>query len=401
MGVTGGIAAYKALELVRLFRKAGWDVAVVMTRAARKFVGPESFAALTGRPVALELFPRNRLKPAGSGGGSVEHVDLAGWADLIVVAPATANIIGKLAAGVADDLLSTLLLAVPAETRDRGRVLFAPAMNVNMWQSPTVQSNVRKLMGYGYRFLEPARGELACGACGAGRLPEPGVIFERCRAALAETAVPDLAGVRVLVTTGRTEEPLDPVRVITNRSSGRMGREVATAFARAGADVTLIAGPVSVPLPQDVRAVSVSTTEEMREAVLQRLGDTDILVMCAAVSDYRPARAARTKRSARSLVLELERTPDILTDVSKRKHSALVVGFSLDDALDRARAKIERKRLDLIVANPTDTPGSDFIKPRLLFASGRSSALPAMPKAEFARRLVGVVAGLHRRKKAV
>jgi len=402
LGVTGGIAAYKALELVRLFRKEDWDVTVVMTKAAKKFVGPESFAALSGRPVAHELFPGNRRKAVQ---GAVEHVDLAVWADLVVVAPATANILGKLVSGVADDLLSTLLLAIPAATRKGGRVLFAPAMNVNMWQNPAVQANVRQLRQLGYRFIAPAQGELACGAYGAGRLPEPAVIMERCRKALApqvgnrQSGIgDDLTGVRVLVTSGRTEEGIDPVRVITNRSSGKMGAEIAAAFVQAGASVTLVAGPVSVPLPQ-VETVHVRSTDEMLEAVLGRLQRTDILVMCAAVADYRPRQTSRAKVSDRVLVLELERTPDILAAVSRRKHRAVVVGFSLDDAVARARTKLREKRLDLIVANPLDTPDSDRIRPRLLFPGGRTRTLAPRTKYDFARELVDVAAGLYRRRR--
>lgn len=397
LGITGGIAAYKALELVRLFRKDGWEVAVVMTRAARKFVGPESFATLSGRPVAYELFPRNRRKAVE---GAVEHVDLAAWADLVVVAPATANIIGKLASGVADDLLATLLLAIPAETRTRGRVLFAPAMNVNMWENPAVKQNIARLRRQGYRFVEPGEGELACGTQGAGRLAEPEVIMEHCRQAMArETGNRPspgrdrLAGARVLVTTGRTEEEIDPVRVITNRSSGRMGAEIAAAFAAAGASVTLVAGPVSVTLPAGIQAHHVRTTEEMLAAVLKRLKRTDILVMCAAVADFRPARKSDTKVAATSLTMELQRTPDILTAVSRRAHTALVVGFSLDDSPNRARLKLEQKRLDLVVANPLSTPGSEQIRPRLFFRGGRSRTLAVRSKHDFARELVEVVAG--------
>jgi phosphopantothenoylcysteine decarboxylase/phosphopantothenate--cysteine ligase len=406
LGVTGGIAAYKALELVRLFRKAGWDVQAVMTESARKFVGPESFRALTGHPVAIELFPKARPEDAGRRPANVEHVDLATSADLVVVAPATANIIGKLASGIADDLLSTLLLAVPKETMQDGRVLFAPAMNTNMWQNPAVMTNVRQLAAAGYRFISPGEGELACGTSGPGRMAEPLAIFDHCRAALAARPspignAPAFAGTRVVVTAGRTEEPLDSVRVITNRSSGRMGVEIARAFIDAGAQVRLIAGELSVPLPPGVTVTQATTTEKMLRAVLAALPRTDVLVMCAAVADYRPARAAKGKHHEPSITVRLERTPDILREVSRRRHHAVVVGFSLDDSAVRARAKLDQKHLDLIVANPFVTAGSGTIKARLVFRSPKpkvqspkSMSLKPMSKPDFARLLVAEVAGL-------
>jgi phosphopantothenoylcysteine decarboxylase / phosphopantothenate---cysteine ligase len=423
LGVTGGIAAYKALELVRLFRKAGWDVQTVMTESARKFVGPESFRALTGHPVALELFPKERSTlhaprstPGSRASGvwrntsSVEHVDLATSADLVVVAPATANIIGKLASGIADDLLSTLLLAVPKETVQDGRVLFAPAMNTNMWQNPAVMTNVRQLTAAGYRFIAPGEGELACGTSGPGRMAEPPVIFEHCRTAVATRPspigkAPLLAGTRVVVTAGRTEEPLDPVRVITNRSSGRMGIEIAHAFLEAGAQVRLIAGEMSVPLPPRVTVTRATTTEKMLAAVLAALPRTDVMVMCAAVADYRPFRAAGSKSHESSITVRLERTPDILKEVSKRHHHALVVGFSLDDSVARARTKLGEKHLDLIVSNPFSTAGSGTIKARLIFGSQKSNvrspksrSLKPMSKQDFARLLVSEVAELLARR---
>ncbi|MBM3332372.1 bifunctional phosphopantothenoylcysteine decarboxylase/phosphopantothenate--cysteine ligase CoaBC [candidate division WOR-3 bacterium] len=419
LGVTGGIAAYKALELVRHFRKAGWDVQTVMTESARKFVGPESFRALTGHPVAIELFPRERAtlhasrstpgsrasrvrRPASGAwhsASSVEHVDLATSADLVVVAPATANIIGKLASGIADDLLSTLLLAVPSETVRNGRVLFAPAMNTNMWQNPAVTTNVRQLAAAGYRFISPGEGELACGTSGPGRMAEPPAIFEKCRAALADSPspignAPLFAGTRVVVTAGRTEEPLDPVRVITNRSSGRMGIEIARAFVAAGAQVSLVAGELSVPLPSGVTVTQAPTTYKMLRAVLAALPRTDVLVMCAAVADYRPARAATTKHHDSTIALRLERTPDILKAVSRHRHHAVVVGFSLDDSAARARTKLDSKHLDLVVANPFVTAGSGTIKARLLPRAGKPRSLKPMSKPDFARVLVTEVARL-------
>jgi phosphopantothenoylcysteine decarboxylase/phosphopantothenate--cysteine ligase len=399
LGVTGGIAAYKALELVRLFKKAGWDIQAVMTESARKFVGPESFRALTGHPAAFELFPRARPEDTDRRPANVEHVDLATTADLVVVAPATANIIGKLASGIADDLLSTLLLAVPKPTVQAGRVIFAPAMNTNMWQNPAVTDNVRRLSAAGYRFVAPGEGELACGTSGPGRMAEPAAIFEHCRAALGSPQPgigrsPLFAGVRVVVTAGRTEEPLDSVRVITNRSSGRMGIEIARAFLDAGAEVRLITGEMSVPLPTGVTVTRAPSTEKMLRAVLAALPRTDVLVMCAAVADYRPVRANKGKHHERSLTLRLERTPDILKEVSRRRHHAVVVGFSLDDSTARAQAKLEEKHLDLIVANPYVTIGSATIRPLLLSAARDRRSLRPMSKSDFARLLVTEVAGL-------
>lgn len=403
LGVTGGIAAYKTLELVRLFRKAGWDVQAVMTESARRFVGPESFRALTGHPVALELFPKTRPEDTKRRAAIVEHVDLATSADLVVVAPATANIIGKLASGIADDLLSTLLLAVPKETVQDGRILFAPAMNTNMWQNPAVMANVRQLAAAGYRFISPGEGELACGTSGPGRMAEPQVIFERCRAALAARPspignAPPLAGTRVVVTAGRTEEPLDAVRVFTNRSSGRMGIEIARAFIDAGAEVRLVAGELSVPLPPGVTVTQATTTEKMLRAVLAALPRTDVLVMCAAVADYRPAHTATGKRHESTITLRLERTPDILKEVGRRRHHAIVVGFSLDDSAVRARAKLDQKHLDLIVANPFATAGSGTIRARLIPSGGKPRSLKPMSKPDFARLLVAEVAELLRRR---
>lgn len=407
LGVTGGIAAYKSLELVRLLRKAGCDVVAVMTASARKFVGPESFRALTHNPVATELFPRarptsqtGRTRPTRKRG--IEHIDLATSADLVIVAPATANIIGKLASGIADDLLSTILLALPARTVKSGRVVFAPAMNTNMWLNPSVSANVRKLSGLGYRFVSPAEGELACGTTGPGRMAEPAAIFDFCRPTLSSpglrSGMPALQSVKVVVTAGRTEEAIDPVRVVTNRSSGRMGIELARAFASAGATVRLIAGETSVPLPAGIPAVRATSTEAMLKAVLAELPTTQVLVMCAAVADYRPARASTGKRHDEELTLRLVRTPDILLEVSRRKHRAIIIGFSLDDAAQRAQAKLAAKRLDLVVANPFRTVGSDKITARLTYADGRSRALNPMTKENFARLLVTETAGLLKRK---
>ena len=386
LGVTGGIAAYKALDLVRRFRKSGWEVQVVMTTAARKLVGHESFAGLSGRPVAHELFPRRR--PEGRP-ARIEHIDLAQWADLVLVAPATANILGKLAAGIADDLLSTLLLAVPSDTVRAGRVVFAPAMNTRMWEHASVRRNIDTLTTQGYVIVEPEPGELACGDRGAGRLADATDLLATCRAALRDEArLPDLSGIRVLVTAGRTEEPLDPVRVLTNRSSGRMGIALARAFRLARADVQLITGPLSVPLPAGIPVEPVRTSDEMRKAVLRHAPDATVLVMCAAVADYRPARKSRAKRRGDHVILELVKAPDILKAVSETSRPPVVIGFSHDPSLAVARRKLRDKKVDLIVANPYATADADTVTAVLVPARGRSRRLPELTKEEFGRRLV-------------
>jgi phosphopantothenoylcysteine decarboxylase/phosphopantothenate--cysteine ligase len=395
LGVTGGIAAYKSLELVRLFRKADWEVRVVMTAAAQKLVGKDSFETLSGNPVAFELFPRKRPKKAVG----VEHVESASWADLVLVAPATANIIGKLASGMADDLLSTLLLAVPQHTLKSGRVVLSPAMNFNMWDHPAVKANIDRLRGLGYFVVEPDTGELACGDTGTGRLPDPEVLMGICRAALDRSMLPDLSGTSVLVTAGRTEEPIDPVRVITNRSSGRMGIAIARSFRAAGARVRIIAGPLAVPAPLGMVTTAVQTTAQMHVEVLKNLPDSDLLVMCAAVADYRTIGTPNAKLHSRTLRLALERTPDILKSVSKARHNAVVVGFSLDSDPDAAARKLRDKKLDLVVANPVVTPGADKIRPTLVRKNRKPQALPEMTKTEFARRLVIESAGLLKARK--
>ncbi|MEO0020157.1 MAG: bifunctional phosphopantothenoylcysteine decarboxylase/phosphopantothenate--cysteine ligase CoaBC [candidate division WOR-3 bacterium] len=389
LGVTGSIAAYKALDLLRLFKKTGWNVTVVMTRSATQLVTPESFRALSGRAVAFELFPKERVSSAG-----VEHIELATQPDLIVVAPATANIIGKLAAGIADDLLSTLLLAVPQKKVTAGRVVLAPAMNSNMWCNPIVQANISRLTELGYRFIQPETGALACGETGVGRMAPPETILYFCRAVLGK--LPDLRGIPVLITTGRTEESIDPVRVVTNRSSGLMGVEVARAFAAAGAETTVVAGAVSVTLPENV--IRVRTTAEMAEVVLKLLPKVKILVMCAAVADYQPSSVGKAKYHQEEVTLTLKRTPDILTEVAKVPHRPILIGFSQDDSLAHARMKLRAKSLDLIIANPFATAGSEQIKPTLIYRSGKTKHLPQMPKTDFAFELVRIVAGILRKK---
>ncbi|HDQ99546.1 MAG TPA: bifunctional phosphopantothenoylcysteine decarboxylase/phosphopantothenate--cysteine ligase CoaBC [candidate division WOR-3 bacterium] len=397
LGVTGGIAAYKTLEVVRRFRRLNWEVQVVMTASARRLLGPESFTALAGRPVAHELFPKKRLvtKDSASPHTAFSHIDLARWADVVLVAPATANCLGKLAAGIADDLLSTLLLAVPIETVRNGRALIAPAMNSRMWEHPSVRRNTALLREQGYVIVTPARGELACGDTGPGRLADVEDLAGAVTAAAEASArLPDLAGTRVVVTAGRTEEPLDPVRVLTNRSSGRLGVALARVFRLAGADVRLVCGAVSVPLPASIPATPAPTADAMLVAVTDAAADCDILVMCAAVGDYRPASVSRNKTHATRLTLVLEKTPDILKAVTASKRPPVVIGFSHDPSVAAAREKLRRKRLDLVVANPFETAGADTIGATLVPARGRTTRLSARSKESFARRLAAEAARL-------
>ncbi len=391
LGVCGSIAAYKALELVRLFQKKNWQVTAVLTRAAAKLVGIDSFRTLTGREVAVSLFPKFKTFNQ-----KVEHVDLAEKSDLIVVAPATANIIGKLTNGIADDLLSTLLLAVPQEKVRAGRVIFAPAMNQHMWLNPIVQANVNKLTGLGYRIVMPSAGELACDQIGIGRMAHPEEIITACEVIINE--VSPLNEVPVLITTGRTEEPIDPVRIITNRASGLMGVEITRVLRAIGATVTLIAGAVSVPIPSD--AVRVRTAEEMKKAVVKYLPSTKILIMCAAVADYQPVQPAREKIHKPTLTIKLKRTDDILSIASRQKNRPLLVGFSQDDSLTNAKVKLQEKGLDLIIANPTTTAGSNRIRPTLIFSSGKVLPMEEMNKSDFAVVLVKVIAQLFKERTA-
>lgn len=338
--VTGGIAAYKSAFLVRLLKRAGAAVRVVMTDAAAAFITPLTFEVLSENPVHRELFaPRNTT--------GVAHIDLARWADRIVVAPATADFLAKAAAGVAGDLAGTVLVAA------RCPVYFAPSMNEAMWQSPTVVRNIETLRGDGCRFIEPGAGELACGEAGSGRMAEP----EEIVAALGRTFAPGaLAGVRVLVTAGRTEENIDPVRFISNRSSGRMGFALATRAMELGARVTLVHGPVDVPVPPIDTVRRVNTAAEMKRAVVRVFPRCDLLIMAAAVADYTPVRAAqeKIKRDGGTLSIELKPTSDILAAVSgKKRANQVIVGFALetDDAERNARAKAKRKGCDYIVLN--------------------------------------------------
>ena len=376
LGVTGGIAVYKAVELLRLLVKAGASVHVVMTRGATEFVTPLTFQTLSGNPVHLELF--NLISEERIG-----HISLAERADLFIVAPATANCIGKLAGGIADDLLTTTIMATKAP------VLIAPAMNVNMYQNPIYRENEARLKSHGYLFVPPVCGMLACGYEGEGKLPAPEVILEEALSALTPKR---LAGERVLVTAGPTLEEIDPVRYISNHSSGKMGYAIARQARLRGAQVTLVTGPTALIPPQGVTVIRVQSAKEMREAVLGCLEQNDIVIKAAAVADYRPkARfGAKVKKTEAQLAIELEKNPDILAEIGARKEGRLLVGFAAEtqDLVLNATGKLTAKNLDLVVANDVSQEGAGFNVDtnivKLLFRDGRVEALPKMAKEELA-----------------
>ena len=355
LGVTGGIGAYKAVELTRLLQKRGHRVQAVMTRTARRFVGPLTFEAITREPVITSQFA-----PGLNAG--IEHIALASDMDLLVVAPATANIIGKFANGIADDFLSALYLAT------RAPVLIAPAMNTNMWEHDAVRANLATLQQRGVQVIAPGDGYLACGWVGAGRLAEPEVIAAAVDAWLDGLGrARSLGGRRVLVTAGPTIEDIDAVRFIGNRSSGRMGFALAEEAVSRGAEVTLVAGPTTIDVPAGASVVRVRSAREMHAAVMAEVDRSDVVIMAAAVADYAPAGGAQATKIEKGggLILELERTPDILLDLGRRRGETarpVLVGFAAQtgDPVAPARRKLETKRADLIVANDVTAPGSGF-----------------------------------------
>lgn len=379
LGVTGGIACYKALEIVRLLVQEPCSVRVVMTRAAAEFVTPLSFQTLSGEPVATDLFSLTQESEIG-------HINLADSADLLVVAPATANAVAKLAAGIADDVLTTVALAT------RAPLLVVPSMNVHMLAHPMVQANLEKLRSVGCHVMEAASGYLACGYEGKGRLPEPAAIVEEVHRLLRPG---DLAGERVVVTAGPSREPLDPVRFLSNRSSGKMGYALARAAARRGAQVALVSGPTALAPPAGVRTVPVVTAHDMREAVLAEFDEATAVFMAAAVADYRPRSASKhkMKRGGEAIRVEFVPNPDILAELGARKRSQVVVGFAAEteSLLENARSKLHRKNLDLLVANDVTREDSGFDVDTnavtLLDRDGAATPLPLMSKDALADRL--------------
>lgn len=385
VAVSGGIAAYKVPELVRALVRAGHEVRCVATAASARFVTPLVLQTLSGHPVRSDLFDVSEE-------GEIDHIALADWPELVVVAPATAHLLARLAHGLADDLTSTVLLAT------RAPVLVAPAMNVNMWSHAATRSNVGTLRERGVTFVGPEAGALACGWEGEGRMAEPAVVAAAVESALGPRS---LLGTRVLVTAGGTREPIDPVRALTNRSSGKMGFAIAAEAARRGAEVVLVSGPSAVPTPFGVRRVDVETALEMRDAVLAELPASHVVVMAAAVADFRPAEPAVRKIKKEDLAgdsapaIALVRNPDILSEISALpREGRVIVGFAAEshDLLPAARRKLERKRCDLIVANDVSREGSGFESDRnaVVFVApgGEAEELPLLPKPEVAARLL-------------
>jgi phosphopantothenoylcysteine decarboxylase / phosphopantothenate---cysteine ligase len=392
LGVTGGVAAYKAAELVRRLQQDGFSIQVVMTRSAREFVTPLTFAALSGQKVITDLF-------AESGGeanleSAIEHIAVAQRTDLLLVAPATADILAKFARGIADDFLTTLYLASTAP------VVVAPAMNVNMWNHAATQENVEMLRARGVKIVDPDEGYLACGMTGAGRLAGQVAIVAAVHEALR--AVRDLTGEQVLVTAGPTRENLDPVRYLSNRSSGKMGYAVAEAAARRGAHVILVSGPTSLEPPAGVERIDVRTAEEMHRTVLDQVANCSIAIFAAAVSDYRPAEpnGQKIKRTGESFTLSLEPTPDILASIARNKGDRFIVGFAAETehVAENARKKLASKNADLIVANDVSAVGAGFDVDTnivtLFSRDGRDLALPRMSKSEVAQRILDEVVRL-------
>lgn len=392
LGVTGGVAAYKAAELVRRLQQEGFSVEVVMTRAACEFITPLTFAALTGKKVITGLF-------AESGGeanleSAIEHIAVAQRTDLLLVAPATADILAKFSRGISDDFLSTLYLAATVP------VVVAPAMNVNMWNHPATQENIEHLRERGVHVVNPDEGYLACGMTGAGRLAGQDAIVAAVREVLRVRR--DLEGHTVLLTAGPTQEDLDPVRFLTNRSSGRMGYAVAEAAAHRSAKVILVSGPTSLETPEGVTRVDVRTAAEMLKAVEENIDGATIAIFAAAVADFRPAEAAahKIKKTAAGITLRLEPNPDILATIARKKSHRLIVGFAAetDKVAENARKKLKEKNADLIVANDVTAEGAGFdvdTNVVTLFArDGRDLPLPKMTKREVAHRILDEVVRL-------
>ena len=393
VGVTGGVAAYKAAELVRALQQESLEVEVVMTRAAREFITPLTFAALTGRKVITEMFGAENAAPANVE-SAIEHIAVAQRIDALVIAPATADFLARMAHGLADDFLATLVLATKAQ------VIVAPAMNVNMWEHPATQENLSRLRARGVRVVEPGEGYLACGMTGPGRLAE----VEEIARVVCETLGlrKDLAGETVLVSAGPTREAVDPVRYLSNRSSGKMGYALAEAALRRGARVILVSGPVALEPPQNAEFVPVRTAEEMRAAILERLPQATVVMMAAAVADYRPANPAaqKIKRGSGPMTLELAPTPDILAEIGAQKGGRTLVGFAAEtrDLAENARGKLVRKDVDLVVANDVSRQGAGFDVDTnivtLVRRDGTEEELPQMTKVDLASRLLDEVVAL-------
>jgi phosphopantothenoylcysteine decarboxylase/phosphopantothenate--cysteine ligase len=385
LGVCGGIAAYKSAEIVRLIQEAGGRVQVVMTKNAGHFVGPITFEALSGQPVLHDLFESNGKN------GSIHHIDWARTADAILIAPATANVIGKIAGGIADDALTTMMLAVTAP------VLICPAMNTHMYRNVSVQRNLDRLSRDGYEILEPAAGRLACGTVGPGRMRAPTEVVDKLIECLAPS---DFVGKRFLVTAGPTREPIDPVRFISNPSSGKMGFALARAARQRGAEVTLVTGPVTLPDPVDVTVIRTGTAREMANAVLNHFDTMDVVVKTAAVSDYRPKSESprKIKKARDEMTLNLIRNQDILKTLGRKKNRQFLVGFAAetDELQKNAKKKLEEKNLDILVGNLIGSPDTGFESDNntvsLFSRDGTVESWPSMSKDTLAHALLDRVA---------
>ena len=393
LGVTGGIAVYKAVDLVSRLRKQGAEVRVIMTEHAQQFVTPLTFKEISGNKVAVSMWDSNQEF-------NVEHISLANWADAFVVAPATANILAKMANGIADDLLSTTLLAAQAP------IIVCPAMNTGMYQNPITQENIAKLEAHGVTVMPPAVGYLACGVSGPGRLPEPQQIVEFIDDFFAKKDG-DMVGLKVLVTAAGTREPIDPVRFVGNRSSGKMGYAIAQAAAQRGAEVLLVTGPSALVIPANVKGVKVETTNEMLEAVMEAYDKMDVVIKAAAVADYRPRDVADQKikkKTDDALTVVMDKNPDILKELGARKTHQVLVGFAAEtqNLLDNAREKIVKKNLDMIVANDVTATGAGFNTDtnivKFLYPSGEVRSLEQMAKTEVANLLLDAVMELKTKK---
>lgn len=373
LGVTGGISAYKAIEIVSRLKKSGINVHVIMTKSATEFVTPLTFRELSGNPVVTDMWSEPKK-------WNIEHIALANCADIFLIAPATANIIGKIANGIADDMLTTTVMATKAP------IILAPAMNSNMYANPIVQKNINTLLAHGYICIDPDSGMLACGIEGPGRLPEPQRIVDKVLELLYPQKL--LSGKKILITAGGTREPLDPVRYIGNRSSGKMGYALAKSALRQGADVTLVSGPTELSPPPGIKVILIETAEEMRQAVLNNYQQSDIIIKAAAVADYRPQKscAQKIKKTDNQMELILEKNPDILLELGKLKKHQLLIGFAAEtqDLIANAREKLAKKNLDMIVANDVTLSGAGFNADtnivKILYRNGDAEELPLMSK---------------------
>ncbi len=384
LGVSGGIAVYKALEIVSMLVKKDIDVDVIMTESAVKFVTPLSFQSLSQNMVICDMFAEPKAF-------EIQHISLATKADLLLVAPATANIIGKVANGIADDMLSTTIMATKA------KVIFAPAMNTNMYENPIVQDNIKKLKAYGYEFIDPISGRLACGTTGAGKFESPAVIVDRVLMELNEKK--DLLNKKVMVTAGPTVAEIDPVRFITNKSTGKMGYAIAKEARNRGADVTLISGPTSLEAPMNVNFIKVSTNEEMREEALKAFSDADIVIKSAAVADYKPKNYStqKIKKADNDLSIDFTRDNDILMELGKKKEKQVLVGFAAEsqNLEENAKLKLSKKNLDYIVANDITAEDTGFAsednKVIVLSKEGKQVHLDKMSKEKIASNLFDII----------